>query len=466
MNKSPDALSAKVRRLVLLLGVPSAGLSLCLTVLSTYLPVLARRFTSSSAVIGLLVGGEGLIAVLVPVWVGGLSDRTSTRLGRRLPFLLATAPLAALALSLVPFAGSLGVMSVEASSSTSRTSVISPPTKRSIPTWSPRRRAAARRAFKGSSTTRGSVARSSAGASSSASGGRSPSARRGRAAASPPRWSSSASAREAHSRSRPKKETTAGPAKALPARSSGSCSAATPGLNFVLGNALLMLALGGLKSFVVLWLTEGLGKSMKFTAAAMTVVALGTVVGALVSGKLADRYGISRVLSIALTVFGVGVALARLSLRPDPGRRVPLHRPRRRRGDRVALCAPHQADAVREPWRGGRPLRPEQRRRDAPRPGNHGDRNPALAAALRLHPRLRGDVAGAQRVGGGERPDPAPGGGADRAFSALHVYAPRPNAALSPGLTAPLPPCPASSSRSRSRRAARGAARTACRRGD
>ena len=80
------ALSGNERRLVALLGLPSAGLALCLTVLSTYLPVLARRFTSSTTVIGMLVGGEGLIAVLVPIWVGRLSDRTDTRLGPRLPF--------------------------------------------------------------------------------------------------------------------------------------------------------------------------------------------------------------------------------------------------------------------------------------------------------------------------------------------------------------------------------------------
>ena len=108
-----DPLSKEDKRLSLLLGVPSFALALCLATLSTYLPVLARRFTSSTAVIGLLVGGEGLIAVLLPVLVGRLSDRTRTRLGPRLPFLLATAPFAAVAIGLLPFAPSLPVMAVE-----------------------------------------------------------------------------------------------------------------------------------------------------------------------------------------------------------------------------------------------------------------------------------------------------------------------------------------------------------------
>src|SRR5262249_27648888 len=41
---------------------------------------------------------------------GGLSDRTVTRFGHRLPFLMGAAPVAALALCLVPFAPSLPLM--------------------------------------------------------------------------------------------------------------------------------------------------------------------------------------------------------------------------------------------------------------------------------------------------------------------------------------------------------------------
>ena len=84
-------------------------------------------------------------------------------------------------------------------------------------------------------------------------------------------------------------------------------------LLFVIGNALLTLGLAGLKSFVVLWLTEGLGKSMTFTAGAMTVVAVGTVIGALVSGKLGDEFGPGRVLAISLCIFGGGLSVGTFS---------------------------------------------------------------------------------------------------------------------------------------------------------
>ena len=78
---------------------------------------------------------------------------------------------------------------------------------------------------------------------------------------------------------------------------------------FAVANALLALAIGGLKAFVVLWLTEGLGKSMTFTAGAMAVVAAGAILGALVAGELADRRGVGRVMEASLTVFGLGLAL-------------------------------------------------------------------------------------------------------------------------------------------------------------
>ena len=112
-STTADNLSPKDRRFALLLGLPAFALALCLATLSTYLPVLAHRFTQSTTIIGLLVGGEGLIAVLLPIWIGRLSDRTHTRLGPRLPFLIATAPIAAVAIGLLPFAPSLLVMAAE-----------------------------------------------------------------------------------------------------------------------------------------------------------------------------------------------------------------------------------------------------------------------------------------------------------------------------------------------------------------
>lgn len=75
--------------------------------MTTYAPLLARRFTSSDAEIGLLIAAEGLVALVVPVAAGAWSDQLSTRIGGRLPFLMIGAPAVGAALALMAFARSL-----------------------------------------------------------------------------------------------------------------------------------------------------------------------------------------------------------------------------------------------------------------------------------------------------------------------------------------------------------------------
>jgi MFS family permease len=303
-----EPLSKEDRRAALLLGVPSFALALCLATLSTYLPVLARRFTSSTAIIGLLVGGEGLVAVLLPVFVGRLSDRTETRLGPRFPFLILTAPFAALALALLPFAHSLRVMAVEVLVFYVAYFTYFSPYRALYPDLVSEPASARAQGIQGVFNGAGlgcalvgggflldlwrplpyllaaTVLLVATGIVLGGLGGR-------------------ASKRSPPERNAPS------PFAELWAllKDNGEL------VRFVVGNALLTLGLGGLKSFVVLWLTDGLGKSMTFTAGAMTVVAVGTVVGALISGKLGDRYGPGRVLSLALCVFGVGLAVGTFS---------------------------------------------------------------------------------------------------------------------------------------------------------
>ena len=91
-------LSGEERRRIALLALPTLGFALSITVVTTYVPVVASDFVGSSAVIGLLIAVEGLLALVLPPLVGARSDSLRSRLGGRLPFLLAGAPLMALAL--------------------------------------------------------------------------------------------------------------------------------------------------------------------------------------------------------------------------------------------------------------------------------------------------------------------------------------------------------------------------------
>ncbi len=85
------------------LTLPTLGLSLAVTLVTTYLPLTIRRYTDSATLIGFAIGGEGLFALAIPLIVGSVSDRTWNRWGRRRPFMIASAPLMAVAVALAPF---------------------------------------------------------------------------------------------------------------------------------------------------------------------------------------------------------------------------------------------------------------------------------------------------------------------------------------------------------------------------
>jgi Na+/melibiose symporter-like transporter len=99
-------------RILAILGVPTFALALGITTVSTYLPVLAEDFSDSSIVIGLLIGGEGLIALWLPLAVGSWSDRLRTPLGSRLPFILAATPMLVLALAVLGFVDSIAAAAI------------------------------------------------------------------------------------------------------------------------------------------------------------------------------------------------------------------------------------------------------------------------------------------------------------------------------------------------------------------
>jgi MFS family permease len=89
------------------LGIGVVGLAWSLTTVAAYLPPVLHRYTSSQTVIGAVLALEGLVALVVPLLVGPLSDRTSTRFGARRPWLLAALLPMVAALVVVAEAGSL-----------------------------------------------------------------------------------------------------------------------------------------------------------------------------------------------------------------------------------------------------------------------------------------------------------------------------------------------------------------------
>jgi MFS family permease len=77
-------------------------------------------------------------------------------------------------------------------------------------------------------------------------------------------------------------------------------------LAFLVANALWELSLAALKTFVVLSVTRELGFSQTESSVIIGSVAILVVGAALASGPLADRYGSTRVLRVALPIHGLG----------------------------------------------------------------------------------------------------------------------------------------------------------------
>src|SRR4051812_32725917 len=106
------SLRSEEKRRLVLLGLPTFGLALSITVVSTYLPTVLQGFTTSTTTVGMLIGAEGLLALMVPIVVGTWSDRLRTRLGGRLPFIIAGVPVAAAGLVAMAVARALPAAAV------------------------------------------------------------------------------------------------------------------------------------------------------------------------------------------------------------------------------------------------------------------------------------------------------------------------------------------------------------------
>ena len=96
---SPDA----TRHDTLALGAGALGLAWALTTTAAYLPPILGRYTDSTTLVGLVLSAEGLFALTLPLVIGPWSDTFHTPLGRRRPFMLAALGPMAFALALLAF---------------------------------------------------------------------------------------------------------------------------------------------------------------------------------------------------------------------------------------------------------------------------------------------------------------------------------------------------------------------------
>lgn len=361
--------------------MPTFGLALSITIVSTYLPKVARQFTSSTTVIGLIVGAEGLMALWLPLVVGTWSDSVRTRLGGRLPFMLVGLPVVAIALILMGVVSSLLALALVAGIFFIGYFTTYAPYRALYPDLLGAevsgRGQSTQALFRGAGTflalvggglllaiarplpfvvAAGALVLATAAFISLALGG-------GLAA----------------------QEASPGHGIRRATQELWRLLAEQPALRaFMVANALWELSLAALKTFVVLYITEGLGHSLSSASLIIGAGALVVLIAALISGKLADRLGKPRVMYVALVIYESRPAAPV----PHPGaggadRHAADRRPRRRRDHDAALRAADPADARRRARSAHRVLQPHSRTGDDARAADQDSRSSCCVSPWR-----------------------------------------------------------------------------------
>ncbi len=88
-------------------GFGFLGVQVAFTTYNAFLPLMYREFIDSRFLIGLLMGTDNLIGLLLIPIIGAWSDRVNSPLGRRLPFIVIAVPVAALTFFAIPFASAI-----------------------------------------------------------------------------------------------------------------------------------------------------------------------------------------------------------------------------------------------------------------------------------------------------------------------------------------------------------------------
>lgn len=85
-----------------LLGLGFMATSVVWSIYNTFLPPVYETFVKTKFLVGLIMTLDNILALLLQPWVGARSDRTWTRWGRRLPYIMVGMPAAGLLLFALP----------------------------------------------------------------------------------------------------------------------------------------------------------------------------------------------------------------------------------------------------------------------------------------------------------------------------------------------------------------------------
>jgi MFS family permease len=312
-GESSRSLSRTERRTLLVLGIPTLTMAFCATVVSTYLPVVARTFTGSAVVIGVILAGEGLTALVVPLLAGSWSDAFRARGGSRLTFLLAGTPPAVACLAPLGLLRSLPAMGVLVTGFFAANFFSYEPYRALYPDL-------LREDVAGRGQGTQAVWRGCGTILALGGGGIMLSVWHGLPFLAGALLEATGALLlvfllpRVNKRSRGRRLWPGGGELRTGARQVSSKAwrllVEKPELRIYLAaNLLWELSLGALKTFVVLYVTAGLGHTLAATSGIIAAVAVIILAGAIVSGRLGDRFGKIRVMRYGLWMYGATLTI-------------------------------------------------------------------------------------------------------------------------------------------------------------
>jgi MFS family permease len=293
-------------RVVWTLGLGAFGLAFSLTTTAAYLPPLLGQFTTSATLIALVLASEGLFAVALPLVIGPWSDTFHTPLGRRRPFMLVALGPICFCLALMAFMPSIWTTALLVLAFFFAYYVYEPPYRGLYPDLLPER-------LYGRAQSAQHLMRGAALGTALIGGG-----------ALFHIWEPFPFLVAAVV------VTGACASPIVFLREDGGHGRVFEGVRayishswrvfqrepdvrrFLIANTAWEGAFAGARTFVVLYLTIGLGQPLGTTTAVLAAVAGGYIVAAAGAGFLGDRFGLSRVIFAASFVYGFGLVLGGL----------------------------------------------------------------------------------------------------------------------------------------------------------
>jgi MFS family permease len=296
------------RGLVWILGLGAFGLAFSITTTAAYLPPLLQRFTDSRTMIAAVLAAEGVFALLLPLVIGPWSDTFRTPMGRRRPFMLAALGPIGFCLAIVAFMPNIWTVTLIVLAFFFAYYVYEPPYRGLYPD-------VLHESMYGRSQGVQHVMRGIALGIALVGGGFLFHVWR------PAPFLLAAVATTA----------ACGSAIVFVHEEAGEGSRVFRGVRnyvqtswrvfhdvpevrrFLLANAAWEGTFAAMRTFVVLYITKGLGEPLSTSSAVLATVAVGYVLAALGSGPLGDRFGLARVIFGASFVYGAGLLVAGLA---------------------------------------------------------------------------------------------------------------------------------------------------------